>query len=87
MRHARADALARLHCILRLVRATPGLREPSPGTFYRGARAFLHFHEDGPALYADIRLHGEAFERVAVTTPAEQRALGRRIASALQPAH
>ena len=32
--------------------------EKSPGVFYRSRRAFLHFHEDGDDIYADVRLDG-----------------------------
>src|SRR5581483_3509202 len=36
-----------------------------------GSKAFLHFHEDGDALFADVRF-GEAFERGEVTSKAAQ---------------
>jgi hypothetical protein len=41
-------------------------------------RAFLHFHEDPPGLYADVRLDDE-FERVPVQTRLQQDDLLRRI--------
>jgi hypothetical protein len=45
------------------------LKEKSRGTFYRQGRAFIHFHEDGHAFYADVRLEDE-FERLNVTSAA-----------------
>ncbi|MBI1251739.1 MAG: hypothetical protein GC189_09735 [Alphaproteobacteria bacterium] len=85
MRHAEAQALSRMDDLMRLLRATPRIRERTPGVFYSRGRAFLHFHEDGADLFADIRFSGDDFERVRVTSPAEQRALGRRIAAAFEP--
>ncbi len=83
MRHVREDDLTRLSALMALVRAFPTIRERTPGVFYRGGKAFLHFHEDGGELFADVRLCGAEFERVRVSAPPEQRALGRRIAAAL----
>lgn len=74
MRHARADALDRLEPILAQLRQIDVLREKSRGTFYRGSKAFLHFHEDGDDLFADVRL-ADDFERARVTTAQEQTAL------------
>ena len=65
MRHATSAALDRLEPLLKRLRAIPPLREKSRGVFYRGSRAFLHFHEDGEELWADVRLT-EDFERFAV---------------------
>ena len=74
MRHARPDALDRLEDVLAALRSMPALKEKSRGAFYRGARAFIHFHEDGAALFADLR-GGDDFDRFEVTTPAARRAL------------
>ena len=74
MRHARPDALDRLEDVLAALRAMPSLKEKSRGAFYRGGRAFLHFHEHGAALFADMR-GGDDFDRFEVTTPAARRAL------------
>jgi hypothetical protein len=78
MRHARADALDRLEPLLAQLRSVDGLREKSRGVFYKGSKAFLHFHEDGDDLFADVRFAGD-FERSKVTTAAEQRALLKRV--------
>ena len=75
MRHARAEDLEAIEPLLEQLRAIGGLTEKSPGIFYRGSKAFLHFHADGADTYADVKLTTEAFERTRVTTKAEQRAL------------
>jgi hypothetical protein len=65
------------------LRAVPELREKKRGTFYRGSRAFIHFHEDPTGLFADVRFR-EDFERFDVTTVAEQKKLVRDVHSALR---
>jgi hypothetical protein len=62
----------------------PALREKARGTFYRGSRAFVHFHEDVTGLFADVRF-GEEFERVDVTSAAKQQQLVRNIREAIAP--
>jgi hypothetical protein len=85
MKHAGAVALDRLEPLLRDIRKLESLKEKSRGCFYRGGRGFLHFHEHGEAeLYADIRLQGDDFERLAVSTGAQRKSLLRRIGSALR---
>lgn len=83
MRHARPSDLDRLEPFLRAVRNLAGLNEKSRGTFYRGGRAFLHFHAHEGALFADLR-RADAFERFPATTPAERKALLAMIAAAAQ---
>jgi hypothetical protein len=82
VRHARSDALDRLEPLLVRLRQVEALRERSRGVFYRGSKAFLHFHEDGDALFADVRF-GPDFERKDVTTAKAQDQLLRQIRSAL----
>jgi hypothetical protein len=86
MRHARPDDLDGIVPLLDELGAVPGLKEKSRGVFYRGSKAFLHFHVDDGAYYADVRLDGAVFERVRATTKAEQRALVRSVRAAVQPA-
>ena len=74
MRHARPEDLGPLEPLLEGVRGLPGLREVKPGTFYRGSRAFLHFHVDPAGLFADVRPDA-TWERLQVDTPAQQQAL------------
>jgi hypothetical protein len=78
VKHAGAEALARLDTLIAALRGVPGLREPKTGIFYRGSRAFLHFHEDAAGLFADVRLT-ETFERFEVSTQPQQEALLRTI--------
>jgi hypothetical protein len=83
MKHAGDSALDRLEPLLLSLRDMPALREKSRGTFYRGGRAFVHFHEDGTGLFADVRFVDE-FERIDVTTVAKQQRLTRSIRAALE---
>jgi hypothetical protein len=83
VKHAGPAELDRLEPLLERLRAIAGLREKSCGTFYRGSRAFLHFHGHGDQLFADMRIHAE-FERFPATTVAEQKALIVRVSGALK---
>jgi hypothetical protein len=67
-----------LEPFLTQLRDVEAIREKSRGTFYRASKAFLHFHEDGDDLYADVRLDTD-FERMRVTTRQEQATLLKRI--------
>ncbi len=51
----------------------PQLTERKRGIFYRGSRAFIHFHEDPAGMFADARLT-ENFDRFDITTTAKQKA-------------
>ena len=84
MKHAGPAALDRADPLLREIRKREGLKEKTRGNFYRSSRAFLHFHEhDEDELYADVRLAGDDFERLAATTPAQRTKLLRLIDKAL----
>ncbi len=74
MKHAGAAFLAALAGLLAALRTRPGLVERRPGIFYRGGRAFLHFHEDPAGLFADLR-DGADWVRFPVDAPAQQTAL------------
>jgi hypothetical protein len=82
VKHAGESALDRLEPLLLSLRDMPALREKSRGTFYRGGRAFVHFHEDASGLFADVRF-GDDFERIDVTTAPKQQGLARRIRTTL----
>ena len=83
MRHAGTETIRQLEPLLVRLRAIDGLVERRPGIFYRDSRAFLHFHEDPTGVFADIRLDGIEFERVAVTDDAFE-AIARRVALAVE---
>jgi hypothetical protein len=82
VRHATEDDLDRLEPLLAELREMPQLRERKRGSFSRGSRAFLHFHEDAGDLYVDVKLH-TAFERMKVTSAVEQADFIARVRSAL----
>jgi hypothetical protein len=82
MKHAGPLALDRLEPLLKKLRGDARLKEKTRGAFYRGGRAFLHFHEHGHELFADVRF-GEDFERLPATKTAQQAVLMRRIGAAL----
>ncbi len=75
MKHAGPTTLQTLAPLLARLRALPGLVERSPGCFYRGSKAFLHFHEDPSGTHADVRLAEPDFTRLRVETAQEQDAL------------
>ena len=82
MKHAGPAALDELEMFLEQLRKLPGLKEKSRGIFYRGSRAFLHFHEHGEEFYADVRLKTE-FERLPFTTRADRSDLMKRVRTCL----
>ena len=75
MRHATPAALDGIEALLSSLRQFEALREKKRGTFYRGASAFLHFHEDPAGIFADVKLDGGDFTRLRATTQSEQRRL------------
>jgi hypothetical protein len=83
MKHAGPAALERLEPFLAELRAISLLKERSRGTFYRGSRAFLHFHEHGEDLYADVRFADE-WERLPVMTKEQRLTLKRRLQQACE---
>jgi hypothetical protein len=54
MRHATPATIDTIADVLDIVRTRRELTERKPGTFYRKANAFLHFHEDPAGLFADV---------------------------------
>lgn len=83
MKHASPQALDRLEPLLAELRARLGLKEKSRGAFYRGGRAFLHFHEHGPEFFADLKT-GDDFERFPASSSADRRALLERVDTLLK---
>jgi len=78
LKHAGPSALDEIEPMLDALRALPVLKEKTRGTFYRGSKAFIHFHEDPAGVFADVRL-ADDFERFRVSTKREQQACLRRI--------
>ena len=79
MKHAGPAALDELESLLEALRTVDGLKEKSRGVFYRGSKAFLHFHEDPAGLFADVRGAGGDFDRLPVGTAPERSVLLRRL--------
>jgi hypothetical protein len=82
VRHATQTDLDRLEALLAELRRLPQLQERKRGSFSRGSRAFLHFHEDAGSLYADVKLDSE-FQRMKVTSASEQAGFLTRVREAL----
>jgi hypothetical protein len=72
MRHAGRETLEELEAVLKVVRSMPRIVERTPGCFYLGAKGFLHFHEDPMGIFADVKLNGEKFERMRVSSRRER---------------
>lgn len=83
MKHAGTSTLEKLEPCLNDLRRIDGLAEKRPGVFYRGSRAFLHFHEDPAGVFADVRLSGDDFDRRDVSSRHAQRELVRAIRAVL----
>ncbi len=83
MRRARANALDELEPLLKEVRKVLELTERSRGIFYRGSKAFLHFHEDDAGLFADLKVN-DKFERFRVSTARERATFLKRTRAALR---
>ena len=79
MKHASSATIQKLEPLLEKIRCIEGLKEKKPGVYYLKSKAFLHFHEEGDQVYADVRLHSSDFERRRVTTKQEQAELLRAI--------
>jgi phage terminase large subunit-like protein len=84
MRHATPEDLKPLAALLAQLRTLPGLTEKKPGTFYKKSAAFLHFHEDAGALYADIKQDGTFVRHVLDSAAAQAKllTLARRLLNA-----
>jgi hypothetical protein len=82
MKHAGDEALDGLEELLVRIRELAGLKERKRGVFYRGSSAFLHFHEDPAGMFADVRTDSD-WQRIPVSSRAEQRALVAKIRAAL----
>ena len=76
MARATPEDLQSLLELLRQLRGISGLREDKPGIFHLRGVAFVHFHNDGGTLVADLKKKGgTGFDRYPVATPVQQRKL------------
>lgn len=76
MARADSDALKTLLPLLRQLREIKGVKEMQPSVFQARREAFVHFHDDGGALFADLKkAGGSGFDRFPLATAAEQRKL------------
>lgn len=76
MKHASPATLETLAPLRVRLRALAGVVERTPGCFYRGSKAFLHFHDDASGVHADVRLTPDGgFTRLRVHSLAEREAL------------
>jgi hypothetical protein len=74
VKHAQAEALARIAPLLAALRRDARLKERGAGKFYLRSSAFLHFHEDPAGLFADLKCDGD-WQRFPVNTAAEREQL------------
>lgn len=72
MKHASAETITKIEALIDRIRSFSGLTEKKPGIYYYKSSAFLHFHEDGDQIYADIKRVSAKFERLPVTTKTQQ---------------
>ncbi len=76
MARAGDEALKKLLPVLRQLREIKGVQETKPGIFYVRRDAFIHFHDEGGALHADLKkAGGSGFDRYPLDTAAQQRKL------------
>jgi hypothetical protein len=84
MKHASERALLSIAPLLGRIRALPGITEKKLGVYYCKSRPFLHFHEHGEEIFADVRLEGPDFDRFPSTTLKQQAILLKAIRDALE---
>ncbi len=72
MKHATKATLARIEPLLKRIRNISALKEKKPGIYYFKSSAFLHFHEDGEQVFADIKFEPPNFKRLPATTSEQQ---------------
>ena len=76
MSRADAEALRALLPVLRQLREIKGVKETQPGVFHARRDAFIHFHDEGGVLHAELKKPGgSGFDRFALATPADHRKL------------
>jgi hypothetical protein len=71
MKHASSETLRRIEPLLVRMRQLSKIKEKKLGIFYKGAKAFAHFHEDPKGIFADLWV-APNWERFEVNSSAEQ---------------
>lgn len=82
MKHAGKEALDKLEGLLERIRKIDGIKEKKLGIFYRGSKAFLHFHEDPKGLFADLSVNTK-WKRFPVNSTIERDKLYKETVKAL----
>ena len=74
MAHADASALQAIQPMLRQLREIKGVREMKPGVFHIRGSAFIHFHDEGGVLHAELKKPGgSGFDRYPMDGAPQQR--------------
>jgi len=82
MKHASAETLDLLEPFLGRIRSFNKLTQKRPGIFYKGSKAFVHFHEDPQGIFADLWVASD-WQRFRVSDQKEQEAFLKAISSNL----
>jgi hypothetical protein len=84
MKHAGSETLSQIEPLLARLRKIEKIKEKKPGVFYRGAKAFAHFHEDPQGIFADLRISPD-WQRFKVDSEKEQDLFLKAVLSAVEP--
>ena len=71
MKHAGSVALNQIEPLLARLRQIEKIKEKKHGIFYRGSKAFAHFHEDPEGIFADLWIAPD-WQRFKVDSKKEQ---------------
>jgi len=82
MKHAGSEALMQIEPLLFRLRQIDQIKEKKPGIFYRGAKAFAHFHEDPQGIFADLWIAAD-WQRFKVDSQKEQDQFVKTVLSAV----
>ena len=83
VRHITTERIEGIEPMLEQMRALDGLTEKGPGRFYRKSQAFLHFHEHGDDIFADVRLQPASVRAACASRPRPNNARSCRAYSSL----
>jgi hypothetical protein len=83
MKHAGSETLSQIEPLLARLRKIEKIKEKKPGVFYRGAKAFAHFHEDPQGIFADLWTSPD-WQRFKVDSEKEQDLFLKAVLSAVE---